>query len=196
MLLSKSYCEETEAYILRSGWLRKLPEFKSSLMLEVLSVMAGMPRTQTYLRERLLDMCLMFRLSLAAIMQGDEEQLASAYHIVVELLELNSNYRQQLTKEELGRMLAQLTYSPPNAKNYAGNILVALSLYTQDRMLAERFANKQGIKVVFGYLALNNINNRKGASVILLNCSQYLSQHTEMMGLAASLLFTSRLLYM
>ena len=78
----------------------------------------------------------MFRQSLNAIMNGDECQLLSAYRIIVELIELISNYCQQLTKEELSKMLTQLTYSAPTIKNYATCILAVLSLYTQDPTLA------------------------------------------------------------
>jgi|JI6StandDraft_1071083.scaffolds.fasta_scaffold22170_5 hypothetical protein len=74
LLLSKNYCDETEAFVVRGGWLRRLQELPKchlSLVLETLSVIAAMPRTQIYLRERLLEMCLMFRQSLNAIMHGE-----------------------------------------------------------------------------------------------------------------------------
>lgn len=101
MLLSKFYSEETEAFVVKGGWLRKLQELPKSHLnsiLEVLSLAAGMPRTQIYLRERLLEMCLMFRQALSVVMHGEEAHLSNAYRIVVELIELNSNYCQQLTK--------------------------------------------------------------------------------------------------
>ena len=138
----------------------------------------------------------MFRQSLNAIIQGEEVYLSSAYRIVVELIELNNNYCQQLTKEELSRMLIQLTYYPPTIKNYAGSILALLSFYTQDRTLTERLVRQQGLKTVFVYLGLNNVNNRKSAAIVLLNCMKHLLRSVEVGGLVTSVLFNSRLLYM
>jgi len=122
--------------------------------------------------------------------------LLSAYRIVIELIELNGNYCQQLTKEELSRILAQLTYNPPTVKNYAGSILAVLSLYTQDRTLTERLVRQQGLRIVFTYLGLNNINNRKGGAMVLLNCLKHLPGSVEVGAFMTSLLFNSRLLYM
>jgi hypothetical protein len=93
-------------------------------------------------------------------------------------------------------MLTQLTYNAPNMKYYIGSILAVLSQYTQDRTLAERFVRQQGLKIVFVYLGLNSINNRKGSAVVILNCLRHLPRSTEVSGLITGLLFNSRMVYM
>lgn len=93
-------------------------------------------------------------------------------------------------------MLNQLTYKPPLPKDYAGSILTALSIYTQDKTLAERLVRQQGLKIVTVYLGLNNINNRKGSAVVLLNCLRHLPGNEEVGDFITSLLFVSRLLFM